>query len=226
MDNINQKLDALYKNIAAHGVCSIQEGGKIDQFLAHPEQDSRMGISLVFRIPNFVKISILKKMKDIEQCAPELYYYPPTDFHVTILDLQRAKPGLVCSFELAKRYTEVIRHAAKGIHPFEVRFCGMVASDSAVLVKGYYDSAFEALRQKLRTILRESDLPLDERYETFSCHVTIVRFPCKIESPFVLSDVISNLANSDFGKCTVNSIQLVYHNWYDSHKEILSEILL
>ncbi len=226
MENINQKLNALYKNIAARGACSIQEGGKIDQFLAHPEQDNRMGVSLVFRIPDFVKISILKKMKDIEQCAPELYYYPPTDFHVTVLDLQRAKPGLVCSSELARRYTEAIRHAAKGIRPFEVRFCGMVASDSAVLVKGYYDPAFEVLRQKLRTILRESDLPLDERYETFSCHVTIVRFPCKIESPFAFSDVISNLANSDFGKFTVDSVQLVYHNWYDSHKEILSEILL
>lgn len=165
-------------------------------------------------------------MKDIEQCAPELYYYPLTDFHVTILDLQRAKPGLACSSELAQRYTEAIRHAAREICPFEVRFCGMVASDSAVLVKGYYDPAFEVLRQKLRTILRENNLPLDERYETFSCHVTIVRFPCKIVFPMVFTDVISNLANSNFGKFTVDSIQLVYHNWYDSHKEILSETLL
>lgn len=226
MGNIDQKLNALYENMAARGACSIQEGGAIDQFLAHPEQDSRMGVSLVFRVPDFVKTSILKKMKDIEQCAPELYYYPPTDFHVTVLDLQRARPGLMCSPELAGRYTEAIRHAAKGIGPFDVRFCGIVASDSAVLVKGYYDPAFEVLRQNLRAILRQSDLPLDERYETFSCHVTIVRFPCKIKSPFAFSDVISNLANSDFGKFTVDSIQLVYHNWYDSRKEILSEILL
>jgi 2'-5' RNA ligase len=226
LDNINQKLNELYKNIAAHGTCTIQEGGKIDQFLAHPEQDSRMGVALVFRIPDFVKISILKKMRDLEQCAPELYYYPPTDFHVTVLDLQRAKSGLVCSSELTKRYTEAIRHAAKGICPFDVRFCGMVASDGAVLVKGYYEPGLEALRQNLRTILRESGLSLDERYETFSCHVTIVRFPHKIESPFAFSDEISNLSNCDFGKFTVDSLQLVYHNWYDSHKEILSEMFL
>lgn len=212
--------------MAAQGARSIQEGGKTDPFLAHPEQDSRMGVSLIFRIPDFVKASILEKMKDIEPCAPELYYYPPADFHVTILDLQRAKPGLVCSSELAQRYTEAIRHAARGICPFDVRFCGMVASDGAVLVKGYYDPVFEILRQKLRAVLRERDLPLDERYETFSCHVTIMRFPCKIESPFALSEALSNFANSDFGRFSVDSIQLVYHNWYDSRKEILSEILL
>lgn len=225
METINQKLHALYENIAARGARSIQEGGKVDQFLAHPEQDSRMGVSLVFRIPGFVKVSILEKMREMEQCAPELYYYPPADFHVTVLDLQRAKPGLVCAAELAQRYAEAIRLAAKEIAPFDVHFCGVAASDDAVLVKGCYDPALAVLRHKLRTVLRERDLPLDERYETFSCHATIVRFPCKIKAPRVFSGVIASLANCDFGKFTVDSIQLVYHNWYDSHKEVLSEIL-
>jgi 2'-5' RNA ligase len=226
MEDINQNISELYKNIAHRSACAIRDGGIIDQFLAHPEQDYRMGVSLVFRIPNTVKKSILNKMKDIKQCAPELYYYPPADFHVTILDLQRAKPGLMCSPELAERYTEAVIDAVKGIHPFGVSFCGMVASDGAVLVKGYYDPAFEVLRQKLRTILRKLDLPLDERYETFSCHITVVRFPCKIESPSVFSDVIKNLSDINFGRFTVDSVQLVYHNWYDSNKEVLSEISL
>lgn len=212
MEDIDQEVTALYKDIAVRGACAIQAGGIIDKFLAHPEQDCRMGVSLVFRIPKIVKISILDKIKDIKLRAPELYYYPPADFHVTVLDLQRAKPGLICSPELARRYTEAIQDSAKGIYPFGVKFCGMVASDGAVL------------RQKLRTILRERDLPLDERYETFSCHITIVRFPCKIESPSAFSDVISNHIN--FGRFTVDSVQLVYHNWYDSNKEVMSEISL
>lgn len=226
MENINQKLNSLYKDIAAHGACTIQAGGMTDEFLAHPERDSRMGVSLVFRVPDSVKVPVLIKMREIEKCAPELYYYPPSDFHVTVLDLQQAKPGLVCSYALAQQYTEAIRYAVKKIRPFDVRFCGMVASDGAVLVKGYYDSALEVLRQNLRTVLRERNLPLDERYETFSCHVTIVRFPCAIASPSDFSAVISNFVNSNFGKFTVGSIQLVYHNWYDSKKKILSEILL
>ena len=226
MEDINQRITALYKDIAVRSACAIQDGGIIDQFLAHPEQDHRMGVSLVFRIPNTVKVSILNKMKNIKQCAPELYYYPPADFHVTVLDLQRAKPGLMCSPELARRYADAIRDAVKGIHPFGVIFRGMVASDSAVLIKGYYDPSFEVLRQKLRTTLRELDLPLDERYETFSCHITVVRFPCKIGSPSVFPDVITNLSDIDFGRFTVDFVQLVYHNWYDSYKEVLYEIPL
>lgn len=226
MEDINQKITALYQDIAVRGACAIQNGGIVDQFLAHPEQDFRMGVSLVFRIPDPVKTSILKKMNDIKYCAPELYYYPTADFHVTVLDLQRAKQGLMCSSELAERYTEAIQHVAREILPFEASFCGMTASDGAVFVKGYYDSSLEIFRQKLRTLFRARDLPLDERYETFSCHITVVRFPRKIESPSAFSDVISNLSEIDFGRFTVDSVQLVYHNWYDSRKEILSEIPL
>lgn len=28
-----------------------------------------------------------EKMEVIKQCEPKLYYYPPTDFHVTVFDL-------------------------------------------------------------------------------------------------------------------------------------------
>lgn len=102
----------------------------------------------------------------------------------------------------------------------------MVASDGGIFVKGYYDPALEVLRQNLRIILCKHDLPLGERYETFSCHVTILWFPCKITSLSAFSSEVPNLANSDLERFTVSSIQLVYHNWYDSERKILSEIIL
>lgn len=220
------KLDTLYQEIAARNQQIVCRGGTADDFLLHPEQDTRMGVTLLFRVSPQLGSCIRQQLDTLQIYAPELYYYPPEDFHVTVMDLQRAMPGFQYDPQLVQAYSMAIREAVQDIGPFQVHFRGMIASDAAVLVKGYYGAGLEQLRQNLRRILREKALPLAERYETFSCHMSVVRFPCKIAEPHPFYAEIVRRSDLEFGTCKVSSVELVYHNWYDSRKELLDEIIL
>ena len=88
------------------------------------------------------------------------------------------------------------------------------------MAKGYYEDGMRQLRAAIRKAVREAGLPLEERYETFSCHVTTVRFPEKI---FAFLEEESRVP---FGKFQVDEIELVYHDWYDAKKKILGRISL
>lgn len=218
-------LNALYRRIAEKGERAVLNGGMADDFLLHPERDKRMSVALLFRIPAAVADAIFRAVQTLRFRAPELYYYPVSDYHVTVLDLLRGRENLVCSPELAASYAQVIEKVVSS-SSFQVAFRGMIAAENAVLAKGYYDRTLERIRERIRSALRAEGLPLEERYETRSCHVTVARFPSRIQSPKNVLRVLSSQEETVFGSFTVESLELVYHNWYDSKKEIFSEIPL
>lgn len=219
-------MEQLYASIAARGRPALLKGGMADRLLACPEQDTRMSVALVLRPPEPVGRAVEECLKQMRSVHPELYYYPAQDLHVTVLDLLAGRPGLVCPPELAEGYAQVIRQAAAQVPPIPVRFAGLTASDSAVMVKGYPGPELEALRQGVRAALRGQGLPLEERYETRSCHLTAVRFPCPAEDPPGLVRRLEEWAELPFGKCTIGKIEITYHNWYDSKKTCLAAIPL
>lgn len=223
-DDMRVKL--LYDSIAAGGRKGIADGGAVDELLAHPERDTRMGVGVLFRISSPVRGEITQKLQKLRNASPEIFYCNPDDFHVTVLELLCAKPGLTCSAALASQYEEVLRREAASIKPFAVRFEGFACSDGAILSKGYYAPELELLRQKMRAALRNNSLPLEERYETYSCHITVARFPCRIANPQVLLEEAAELDAVPLGDFEVGAIELVYHNWYDTKKEVLAEIKL
>ena len=100
----------------------------------------------------------------------------------------------------------------------------MTASDNAVLVRGYYDDQLMVFRQKLRDMLKQSGIPLEERYKTISSHVTIARLRSKYQNPEKLLDYIE--ISRSFGTMTVSNMEISFHNWYDTRKEVLSVVEL
>lgn len=217
------RLENHYRNILEQNREAILRGGVGDDYLKFPGRDTRMALALVIRIsPNVCSLieAYLHKLKTIE---PDLYYYPARDLHITVLDLLRGVPDRTIPDNIDD-YTRCIRECAKKISPFEIVFDGLTMSDNAVMIKGYYESALEDFRQELRRSMKRYGLLLEERYETFSAHITAARIPDQLRHP---ESFVTYLADKHpFGEMKVTAFELVFHNWYDSQKKVLAKILL
>lgn len=101
MDN-RKRLEELYDHIFAEGKEALARGGVVDSFLANPQTDTRMGVSLVIRVPDELQNPLCEELGELREMEPALYYYPQLNYHVTLLDLLRGRPGLTCPPDLAK----------------------------------------------------------------------------------------------------------------------------
>ena len=117
-----------------------------------------------------------------------------------------------------------MEECSKGIPPFNIEFDGLTASDNAVMVRGYYDDQLQIFRQRLRDMLGQRGLLLEERYKTISSHVTISRLYDQYQNSEKLLDYIETPRS--FGTMTVKNMEISFHNWYDTRKETLSVLSL
>ena len=217
-----EKLDELYNiNIYQKNKEKILSGGIPDKFLNNVKNDKRMSLDLLIRINPDITEKIEKCISEIQNLEPNLYYYPKSDFHVTVIDILKASPNRKIPENL-DAYISCIKKCLKQINPFKIEFNGLTISDNAIMVKGYYEYELQKFRDILRKELRESGLNFEERYETISCHITIVRVPDN--NP---KDLIKFIEKEKmFGVIEVDSFELSLHNWYDTKKEVLSIIKL
>ncbi len=222
-----EKLEALYEQIREESRHTLLNGGCPDDFLLHPEDDTRMSVTLLFRIPAEISRRIEEMLRQLASYCPGLYVYPPSDMHVTVLDILRGRPGLQKPEHAeADGYIECIRSALNGSPPFRVLFRGVTVSDSALLVCGYYEEPLARIRHVIRSGLRKAGLLLEERYETYSCHITVARFPVRITDPQAFLALTERYREANFGSCVIRELEYTYHNWYDSRKETLSRFCL
>ena len=70
----------------------------------------------------------------------------------------------------------------------------------------------------------KNNLKLEERYKTISSHITIARLKNKLNNPEKFISFVEQ--KNYFGKMKVESIELCYHNWYDTQKQVLLNIKL
>lgn len=221
------ELSRLYANIFETGYAKIMEGGSVDPLAALPDADDRMAVALVIRIPAEIRNRILGGMQPLRSEMPELYYYPGEDMHITLLEILRGRKGLRRpDAGQTEQYTACIKAALRGNPPFSVFMQGLTASDGAVMAKGFYEEPLERIRRGLRAVLREKGIFFEERYETYSCHITAARFPEKISNPGRLIKFLEENAETVWGSWKVKTLELTYHNWYDSKKETLETFTL
>ena len=216
-------LDNHYDSILAANKEKILAGGIGDALLEKALTDSRMSLVVLIRISPDVAEKIISSIDDLKRIEPNLYYYPAKDFHITVMDVLKGEEGR----EIPPNITECIRcieECSKDISPFKIKFDGLTASDNAVLVRGYYDDQLMVFRQKLRDMLKQRGLSLEERYKTISSHITIARLHSKFQNPEKLLDYIEKPRS--FGTMTVSNMEISFHNWYDTRKKLLSTIEL
>lgn len=216
-------LNALYDGILDRDRAKLLAGGAADPFLAQAAADDRMGLSLVFRPAAPVAARIAAHTALLCRTEPELYCYPAQDLHVTVLDILKGEPGRPLPPEI-DRYIGCIGECCRQARPFAVEFDGMTASDSVVMVRGFYTGGLAQVRALVRRDLARQALPLEERYETVSAHVSAARFPCRLRAPAALLHFVAQPVY--FGQTEVDTLELVFHNWYDSQKSVLARFPL
>lgn len=216
-------LDNHYDSILTANKGKILAGGAGDASLEKALTDNRMSLVVLIRIPLDAAEKINSCINELKGIEPNLYYYPAKDFHITVMDVLKGEEGRSIPPNITE-YIHCIEECSKDISPFRIEFDGLTASDNAIMVRGYYDEQLMVFRHKLRDMLKQRGLSLEERYKTISSHVTIARLLSKYQNPEKLLDYIEKPRS--FGNMTVSNMEISFHNWYDTRKEVLSTIEL
>jgi 2'-5' RNA ligase len=198
----------------------------IDPALKYPGQDRRFGLTLLIPLKGTIARNLCQLSINIGTIEPEQYLYPQSDLHVTVLDLIGAHEGFEKEEKKIRKSVKVIKEAAHDLSPFEIKFKGLIATPAAILAKGYCDSSLQLLRRRIRERAAKEDFNLQERYETFSSHATIVRFGKKLKNREKLLAFIHENCDFEIGTTTVKEMHLVVHDWYNRRKEIIEMFTL
>ncbi len=222
-----EELARLYAEIDARGQGAIEQGQEeLDPYLAGQKIDERRGLPLLIRLPAHLSRNINFSLQSLKQLAPENYYYPAADMHITVMDLLGARPNIDWLQVPLKDYCTVIRDLAAQTTPFDWRLAGLITSPGAIMVKGTYSANLAVFRQELRKDLAKANLPLAERYPTISGHVTVARFAHPLQQRTQLLHLLKEDARLPFGEFRVHQLDLVIHDWYNHHSKLIGSFQL
>ncbi len=216
-----RELENLYTQINSKGKIAIRSGAeKIDPTLQDIRNDGRRGLSLLINIPDSITEAIQMIQNEIHRIEPDQYFYPKDDLHLTVLTFISAVENFWIGEDSIERYRQLIQKAIKGIRPFSIKYQGIILSEAAIMMKGYYERELQSLRDKLRINAAKADIILKERYQSISAHSTIVRFQKNLQNKNRLLAIIEEYQNYYFGTVNVAELDLVVHDWYNSKKEM------
>ena len=210
-----------YNNILSSNRDKILAGGTGDLYLSNAENDNRMALVLLIRISAEISEKIEDRIKSLKEIEPDMYYYPSSDFHIAVMDILKGKENRTVPGNISE-YISCISECASHISPFNISLDGLVASDNAIIVQGFYDDELLKFREDLRKSFSDNGLLLEERYKTISSHVTIARLKDHYQNPEKLLSFIDEPC--EFGKIKIDKMELSFHNWYDTRKEVLYKI--
>ncbi len=211
-------LETHYQGILERNEEKILAGGTVDPRLTDAAVDVRFALVLLLRISNVVGKKVQEVCEELRAVEPDLYLYPQSDYHITVMDLLKGEAGRTLPENL-EAYKRAIAACTGKIGPFWIKFDGLTASDGAVMVRGYYEEELQNLRVMLREELGRQGLDLQERYETISSHITIARVQKPLINPQKLIAFVEK--PHPFGIMQVTEVELCFHNWYDTKKQTI-----
>lgn len=208
---MERRYNEMWKNARSHlisGTCSIDDS--IDD-----AEDLRRGITLLAKPNQEVKNEISSFQLELKKMEPKQYYQPCDDLHLTVLSII----SCYVRFELTQIKTENYRNLIDECtsEPIEIRFEGITASPSGILVQGFSKGdGLKSLRNGLRNRFNLSQLQhsIDSRYKINTAHLTIMRFRKPIGDSKKLVRLLEEFRNFSFGKMRINQLQLVFNDWY------------
>ncbi|MBO9583839.1 MAG: mutarotase [Flavobacterium sp.] len=211
--NLTEHYDQLYKTSS-----EIISAGKysIDSELKN-DSDSRFGITLLIRPNDEIKANIETFIKELKKAEPELYYYPDSDIHITVMSIISCSSDFTLNQISPNEYIEVICRSLVDVEKIQIQFKGITASPSALMIQGFpSDETLNNLRNRLRENFKNSGLKqsIDSRYSISTAHSTIMRFQEKLHDPKKLIEIAEKFRDFDFGTFDVKNLELVYNDWY------------
>jgi 2'-5' RNA ligase len=204
---------------------------EVDRFLTNPQEDRRLGVTVIARPSAGVIEKFCGFVGRLEQVVPGQYFYRPGEMHVTVLSLFTAVEDHGHLLARLPEYLDVCREVLSDAKGFAVHFCGVTASRSSILAQGFpQDGYLENLREQLRVTLRRRDLGggLDTRYHITTAHSTMMRFKSVPTDLPGLLNLLREYRGFPFGCTTIELLQVVKNDWYMSLEktELLAEYML
>ncbi|MEI6896491.1 MAG: hypothetical protein V5786_03190 [Psychromonas sp.] len=182
-------------------------------------EDSRRGLTVLSYFSHDLGVAIRKLLDELKDIEPEQYYYPNNEFHLTVSSIITCFKGFQLSDIDVKAYSDAFEQAVKDIGPLKIRYLGITASPSCILIQGFPDNEqLNLLREKLRLNVNKANLytTIDLRNERSTAHATVVRFRSPLRNRDEFIKVLSKYRTSDFGTLEVDRIDLVFNNWYQN----------
>lgn len=191
--------------------------------LIDSDNDSRYGITLLARPSSEVKERICSLLEPLKSTAPNQYFYPDTDLHVTILSIISCYRGFTPDQINPADYCKLIQSAVDSVSPFRLTFHGITASPSSIMIQGFpEDEQLNNLRNTLRSRFKDSNLQhsIDKRYHLKTAHITAVRFKQPLQDEKAFIKILTGLKDCSFGSCLIDELELVSNDWYQRRDNV------
>lgn len=196
-----------------------------DPLIADPN-DRRRGLTLRIRPNADIVAKIVAFTDKLRTVAPNQYYPPASDLHLTALTIVSCRDGFSCDEDMGKAYAEAIAECIEDLPHPHIAFKGITASPSCLLVQGLpQNDSLTLLRERLRSKFKDSPLPntIDSRYPARAAHVTIMRFQESQDDLGRFVQFITENRDHPFGTQKVEGLGLVHNDWY--HKKANTRLI-
>lgn len=227
MIKLANQLASLYNDINTRGVEAISNHQEqVDYFLTHPKEDNRRGLTLLAHLPAHISRNINICLQGLGANKGSVYRYPAHDMHITVLDLLGAKADFRITPAAIDAYRQALQSLLIKFPPIEWRLTGFIASPAALIVKGNYSAALSNLRMAIRKQLPAQNLTIDERYPTYSGHVTVGRFVKPLADYRSFLSYLADNNQTELGRFKSRELDLVVHDWYNHRVEKIATLPL
>lgn len=217
-------LETHYNQVHDEAVKILYEGSyQVDHLIDSPS-DSRLGITLMIRPNEEIRVKTQEFLLEIKASEPNQYYYPSSDLHVTTLSIISCYEGFELSQIDINQYIELISEELANTQGFQIEFRGAILSRTGILVKGFPSPALNQIRDQLRTRFKKSRLQhsIDSRYDIKTAHCTVMRFSNQLQNVEQLINKTEKFQHLSFGTVKVSSLELVHNDWYHKHSKTRS----
>jgi 2'-5' RNA ligase len=211
-----------YNNLYQNSIDEIRtEGCKTDPLIKSPT-DNRFGITLLIRPPILVKKRIEIFLNELKNIDNQQYYYPLSDIHITVMSIISCYDGFDLKNISIPNYIRIIEKSIQDVGKFRIKFKGITASTSTIMIQGFYGEILNTLRNNLRINFQKSHLEqtIDKRYSIKTGHSTVVRFQNKLEQENNYLEALEKYKDFDFGEFDVNRVELVFNDWYQRKEHV------
>jgi len=179
--------------------------------------DMRRGITALSYLDKTVGDNIANFLDELKAIEPEQYYYPINELHLTVLSIISCVSGFTLSTIDVQAYCSIFKETLEGFGSFNVHYKGITVSPGCILIQGFPDDKqLHHLRELLRINVNKAKLKssIDSRYKISTAHTTAVRCVTPFNNSDRVMEVLSTYKDYDFGTVEVNSLSLVFNNWY------------
>lgn len=146
--------------------------------------------------------------------GPGHIIYDAARVHVTVRSIEARRAAPRADDDRVQQYAQLLAQAALNLGPITFTFRGLTASRSGVMAQGWPEvTGLREMRNVLHRELEEHSLLSGPEYVRVrtTAHASLAVFTTCLADPAGLVVFIERNRGTDFGACTMDSLDLVFY---------------